>query len=44
MAKLCRFYCVDCDAAWAEILGDDLYTALCEYCRKPQEAEICSDN
>lgn len=43
MKKLCRFYCVDCDNAWLELIsenGDNNdYSDKCDYCGKKQEAE-----
>lgn len=37
--NLVRFYCIDCDNAWMEILIDGQYSSNCEYCNKPQQAE-----
>jgi hypothetical protein len=39
MRKLFRFYCVDCDNAWIEILNADEIHSRCEYCDKLQTAE-----
>jgi hypothetical protein len=37
--NLVRFYCIDCDNAWLEILEHDVFTSKCEYCKTPQQAE-----
>ena len=34
-----RFYCVDCDHAWMEIVLDDILFSDCEYCQNPMPAE-----
>jgi len=43
MKKLCRFYCVDCDNAWIELIeekqNNTKYHGKCDYCLKEQEAE-----
>jgi hypothetical protein len=49
MKKLCRFYCVDCDNSWMEILNTSEenfdYTDKCDYCGEKQEAEhVTSEN
>jgi hypothetical protein len=49
MKRLCRFYCVDCDNAWLEILEDNVehpeYHDKCDYCGKKQQAEeVTKDN
>lgn len=43
--SLVRFYCIDCDNAWMEVLPVDSYSSNCEYCKKPQQAEeITNEN
>ena len=39
MKKLFRFYCIDCDNAWHEILEEYTIHANCDYCNKEIEAE-----
>jgi hypothetical protein len=43
MKKLCRFYCVDCDNAWLELISEHEnkadYVDKCDYCNKTQQAE-----
>jgi NAD-dependent SIR2 family protein deacetylase len=34
MKKLYRFYCIDCDNAWHEILEENESTSNCDYCNK----------
>lgn len=49
MKRLCRFYCVDCDNAWLEIVSakDEEkvdYADKCDYCGKKQKAEELLDD
>jgi len=37
--KLYRFYCLDCDNAWMEILGEYSNHSKCEYCSKEIECD-----
>jgi len=37
--KLYRFYCLDCDHAWAEVLPEFTVYSKCEYCGSEQETE-----
>jgi len=37
--KLYRFYCLDCDHAWAEVLPEFTVHAKCEYCGKEHATE-----
>lgn len=37
--NLVRFYCVDCDNAWTEVLEDGTFSSNCKYCKRPQQAE-----
>lgn len=43
MKKLCRFYCLDCDNAWIELIEEHEekadYQDKCDYCGKQQTAE-----
>jgi hypothetical protein len=39
MKKLYRFYCIDCDNAWHEILEEHESHANCDFCLKETEAE-----
>lgn len=43
MKKLFRFYCLDCDNAWHEILEDCISHASCDYCSKEIIAEHLKD-
>jgi len=47
MKKLCRFYCLDCDNAFMDILevNDEKvdFVKKCEYCGKAFEAEYIQD-
>jgi hypothetical protein len=44
MKNLFRFYCIDCDNAWMEILDEEEDHSKCEYCNKPQKAEEVEEN
>ena len=44
MKKLLRFYCLDCDNAWMEILPTYKVCSDCEYCGISVEAEDPSEN
>jgi hypothetical protein len=42
MKRLYRFYCVDCDHAWHDLLeeiSEEPHKDFCDYCRKPQKSE-----
>lgn len=39
MKKLYRFYCMDCDNAWHELLEDYQNNSNCDYCSKEIEPE-----
>jgi hypothetical protein len=46
MKKLYRFYCVDCDNAWHEILEEKDNKSDCDYCHKkfdPESLDITQD-
>jgi len=43
MKKLFRFYCIDCDNAWHEILEENEDHSHCDFCDKEIEAEHLSD-
>ena len=36
---LYRFYCLDCDNAWHEILTEENTVSECDYCGNPQKPE-----
>ena len=42
--KLYRFYCLDCDHAWAEVLPEFTIHAKCEYCNKEYQVENIHNN
>lgn len=39
MKKLFRFYCIDCDNAWHEILNELESNSNCDYCNKLLDPE-----
>jgi hypothetical protein len=39
MKKLYRFYCIDCDNAWHDLVEDYENHAKCDYCLNEIEAE-----
>jgi len=39
MKRLYRFYCVDCDHAWMQVLSEYKVYSMCEYCSKEQAVE-----
>ncbi len=41
--RLARFYCVDCDMAWTNLISEFEHHDNCEYCNKSLEAEEISE-
>ena len=44
MKRLFRFYCLDCDNAWHEILEETDSKSHCDFCNKLLEAEEIQDD